>query len=41
MSPIGLQSHADHAGDSPGFIEYKDIYVESPPKSMTLLTLKK
>jgi hypothetical protein len=39
-SPIGLQSHADHAGDSPGMIEYKDIYVESPPKSMTLLTVK-
>jgi hypothetical protein len=40
MSPIGLQSHADHAGDTPGFVEYKDIYVESPPKSMTLLTVK-
>jgi hypothetical protein len=40
MGPIGLQSHADHAGDSPGLIQYKDIYVESPPKSMTLLTLK-
>ena len=31
---------ADHAGDTPGLIEYKDIYVEAPPKSMTLLTLK-
>jgi hypothetical protein len=40
QSPIGLQSHADHAGDTPGLIEYKDIYVEAPPKSMTLLTLK-
>jgi hypothetical protein len=40
MSPIGLQSHADHAGDTPGLIEYKDIYVESPPKTMTLLTVK-
>jgi hypothetical protein len=40
MSPIGLQSHADHAGDTPGLIEYKDIYVEAPPKSMTLLTVK-
>jgi hypothetical protein len=40
MSPIGLQSHADHAGDTPGLIEYKDIYVESPPTSMTLLTVK-
>jgi hypothetical protein len=40
LSPIGLQSHADHAGDTPGLIEYKDIYVEAPPKSMTLLTLK-
>jgi hypothetical protein len=40
MSPIGLQSHADHAGDTPGLIQYKDIYVESPPKSMTLLTVK-
>jgi len=39
-SPIGLQSHADHAGDTPGLIEYKDVYVEAPPKSMTLLTLK-
>ena len=39
-SPIGLQSHADHKGDTPGMIEYKDIYVEAPPKSMTLLTLK-
>jgi hypothetical protein len=39
-SPIGLQSHADHAGDTPGFVEYKDIYVEAPPTSMTLLTLK-
>jgi hypothetical protein len=39
-SPIGLQSHADHAGDTPGLIQYKDIYVESPPKSMTLLTVK-
>jgi hypothetical protein len=40
MSPIGLQSHADHKGDTAGLIEYKDIYVESPPKSMTLLTVK-
>ena len=40
MSPIGLQSHADHAGDTPGVVEYKDIYVESPPSSMTLLTVK-
>jgi hypothetical protein len=40
MAPIGLQSHPDHAGDTPGLIEYKDIYVESPPKSMTLLTVK-
>jgi hypothetical protein len=40
MSPIGLQSHADHAGDTPGLIEYKDIYVEAPPKSVMLLTLK-
>ena len=40
MSPIGLQSHADHAGDTPGLVEYKDIYVESPPTSMTLLTVK-
>jgi hypothetical protein len=39
-SPIGLQSHADHAGDTPGLVQYKDIYVESPPKSMTLLTVK-
>jgi hypothetical protein len=38
MSPISLQSHPDHAGDTPGLIEYKDIYVEAPPKSMTLLT---
>jgi hypothetical protein len=40
MSPIGLQSHADHAGDTPGLIQYKDIYVEAPPKSMTLLTVQ-
>jgi hypothetical protein len=40
MSPIGLQSHADHAGDTPGLIEYKDIYVQAPPSSMTLITLK-